>query len=370
MMKRTLTIEQAREVAKASNLPGLVERVEAAAVSGWDVLTLLAMQQADGTYDVGVDAPTGVMVAWFLPEYIAERVAVPGGEDAGDLHVTLAYLGDAATFTLEDQRKLIGAVGAAVKKHHNLSGKIGGTGRFVNGEDTDPYWVGVEIPGLAELRATLVDELTLAGISLAGHGAAGEYTPHITVAYLPKDQATPAITYQPTSVGVSQLTICVGPNRFVMELPYEDEWSQGGWAPEIVNKALDTVEEDRYTLGPWYIPDKLDAHGEWTDKHELQKSFWQYIGQEDKAIRKQHDLDVVAGEIRDGVIWPFPITVPLTKADGTVTEHTFPAGTPFLGVHWTDDQAWQDVKDGKLSGYSIGGKSRRMLVDLPTHDGE
>jgi hypothetical protein len=35
-----------------------------------------------------------------------------------------------------------------------------------------------------------------------------------------------------------------------------------------------------------------------------------------------------------------------------------------MGVQW-EPWAWELVKKGKLTGYSIGGKAERMLVDLP-----
>jgi hypothetical protein len=150
---------------------------------------------------------------------------------------------------------------------------------------------------------------------------------------------------------------------------YEDDWHPGGWAPQIVSKALDQVEEERYTLAPWYIPDRLDAHGEWTDPRELQKTFHAYLAKEDRAIRLQHNTDIVAGRWADGVVWPVEFTTTLQKADGTQTEHTFPAGTPYLGVYW-EPWAWELVKAGKLRGYSIGGSSSRMLVNLPEPDAD
>ena len=43
---------------------------------------------------------------------------------------------------------------------------------------------------------------------------------------------------------------------------------------ELLHKA---DNEHRFTLGPWYIPNRYDAHGEWTDADELQKSLWEYV---------------------------------------------------------------------------------------------
>ena len=129
---------------------------------------------------------------------------------------------------------------------------------------------------------------------------------------------------------------------------------------ETVYKA----DEKRFTLGPWYIPDRADAHGEWTDPEELQKALWNYVKSGDRRIRLQHNKNVVAGEWVETMTWPYPVTVPITKADGSMGEHTYPTGTVFMGVQW-EPWAWEMVKAGKLTGYSSGGKAERLLVDLP-----
>lgn len=125
--------------------------------------------------------------------------------------------------------------------------------------------------------------------------------------------------------------------------------------------------EKRFTLGPWYIPDRQDAHGEWTDSEELQTALWDYVKSGDRRIRLQHNKNVVAGEWVETMTWPYPVTVPMKKADGSESPVTYPSGTVFMGVQW-EPWAWELVKKGKLTGYSIGGKSERMMVDFPEED--
>lgn len=141
--------------------------------------------------------------------------------------------------------------------------------------------------------------------------------------------------------------------------------AEGGTATVIGQvRDLFKADEKRFTLGPWYIPNQEDAHGEWTDTEELQKALWNYVKGGDRRIRLQHNKDVVAGEWVETMTWPYPVTVPITKSDGVEDTHTYPAGTVFMGVQW-EPWAWSMVKAGKLTGYSIGGKAERMLVDLP-----
>ena len=145
------------------------------------------------------------------------------------------------------------------------------------------------------------------------------------------------------------------------------------WAESIVRRAenaeksMDVIkadEERKFTLAPMYIPDRLDAHNEWTDADELQKAVWDYVKSNDRRIRLQHNKDVVAGEWVEIMTFPYELTVPMKKADGSTTSATYPPHTVFLGVQW-EDWAWDMVKTGKLRGYSIGGKAARLSADLP-----
>jgi hypothetical protein len=126
--------------------------------------------------------------------------------------------------------------------------------------------------------------------------------------------------------------------------------------------------EKQFTLGAMYIPDRIDAHGEWTDAEELQRAVWDYVRSGDRRIRLQHNRDVVAGEWVEVMAFPYPLTVPIENANGLQTTHTYPANTVFLGVIW-EDWAWEKIKKGEILGYSIGGKAERLYVDMEKADG-
>jgi hypothetical protein len=124
--------------------------------------------------------------------------------------------------------------------------------------------------------------------------------------------------------------------------------------------------EQRYTLGPWYVPNQKDAHGEWTDPEELQKALWGYVENGDRDIRLQHNVNIVAGKWVEAMMWPHAVEVPMLKADtNEIVKTTFPAGTAFLGVQW-EPWAWELVKKGEIRGFSIGGTGSPIEVDLPT----
>jgi hypothetical protein len=148
-------------------------------------------------------------------------------------------------------------------------------------------------------------------------------------------------------------------------------WITGGpltdEAPKELEKArfLRKADEARFTLGPLYVPDFMDAHGEWTDADELQPAVWGWVRSGDRRIFLQHDTEVEAGEWVEVMTMPQSWTVDMLDNKGNpIGEITYPPNTVFLGVIW-NEESWQLVKDGKLRGYSIGGFSDRMLADLP-----
>lgn len=126
------------------------------------------------------------------------------------------------------------------------------------------------------------------------------------------------------------------------------------WDADVIKAA-----EDRYTLAAWYIPNKVDAHGEWTDPDTLQKAAWGYVQAGDRRIRLQHDTSIVAGEWVEIMSWPQPVT--MQKASGQTVE--YPAGTVFMGVKW-EPWAWELVKAGKVTGMSIGGTATRAPINV------
>ena len=130
---------------------------------------------------------------------------------------------------------------------------------------------------------------------------------------------------------------------------------------ELLHKA---DSEHRFTLGPWYIPNRYDAHGEWTDADELQKALWEYVRSGDRGIRLQHNRDVVAGEWVEAMSFPVPVTIDMKK-DAGGKQVTYPAGTVFLGVQWKP-WAWDMVKEGRIRGFSIGGAAARVEMTMPT----
>jgi hypothetical protein len=151
-----------------------------------------------------------------------------------------------------------------------------------------------------------------------------------------------------------------GPTSDSVHVPTTD------WRKKPSHLAKAEVEEERYTFSPWYVPDVVDAHGEWTDPREVQHAFWRYLANEDRDIRLQHNTDIVAGRWVEGATWPYEVEVEVKHPEGEV-QYTFPAGTPFLGIIW-EPWAWELIKSGEIRGLSIGGTAQRAELELSKLD--
>lgn len=81
-----------------------------------------------------VDHSDGCMVACHPTTMEAGAIAQPGGQPAGDLHVTLAYLPNPP----EDFSALHGIVAKVASDHATIPGKVSGAGYFAPADDAKP----------------------------------------------------------------------------------------------------------------------------------------------------------------------------------------------------------------------------------------
>jgi HK97 family phage portal protein len=137
---------------------------------------------------------TGVMVAFALPTGAAltlhQLAQDTFGENAeitpaDEMHITLAYFGDADTVNCS-RETLTALVRAFAAEHSPINGMVGGVGRFTNAEadGRSAVYASFDSPMLPRLQRDLMDLLDGAGVSVdKSHG----FTPHITLAYADAD---------------------------------------------------------------------------------------------------------------------------------------------------------------------------------------
>nr|WP_275416294.1 2'-5' RNA ligase family protein [Streptomyces sp. SID13666] len=143
----------------------------------------------------------GVMVALYPARDIAARIAHPDGTPPAELHITLAYLGDADQLPGHPD-DLPDLVRAAITNSEPLQGSIGGIGRFPDTGSGVPTWIPIDVPGLTALRERVADALAASPLSEAVRTDHG-FTPHLTLGYdLPDVADVPAIPLQFNTVHV------------------------------------------------------------------------------------------------------------------------------------------------------------------------
>lgn len=200
----------------------------------------------------GLDVPeveeepehTGVMVALMMPPGIAEALVIPGGEKPGDLHLTLAFLGDSTEIPLENKKLVMDALDQFYTTAKPLTGEISGIGLFNNAEEggTNAFYASFDSPDLAQFRANLISALSFNGMSVvSNHG----FTPHITLAYLPAGAAIPQISLPKIPVTFNSVTLMWGGQPF--EWLLDEKSLKPGEADGVVDlfdKGLDAASKE------------------------------------------------------------------------------------------------------------------------------
>lgn len=165
---------------------------------------------------------TGTMVALHLPLDVAKKIALPGGEEAKSMHITLAYLGKG----LSEQQKKMAA--HAVRKFagtiiDGLKVTLGGVGRFsasTTTEGRDVVYLSVDSPALTRVRPYLVEELMEVGLKPSDtHG----FVPHVTLAYIPKDADTPLKRFEPIDVKFDTISLTIADEQMSFPLKLSKE---------------------------------------------------------------------------------------------------------------------------------------------------
>ena len=152
----------------------------------------------------------GVMIACYPGPATRKKIAVPGGEEVGDLHMTVVYLGDANQVGEEKLLEVSRICSRLAQRTPPLRGALSGVGRFSSSKTSsgkDVLYLSVDAPELPELRDKLVRALTRAGVVVPkDHG----FTPHITLAYIDPSSYSPLNRVDPMRTTFGKLTLSVG----------------------------------------------------------------------------------------------------------------------------------------------------------------
>lgn len=112
-------------------------------------------------------------------------------------------------------------------------------------------------------------------------------------------------------------------------------------------------EEKRIVTGVVYEPDVLDAHDEFMTEAEIEKSAHLFM-KEFRNVDKQHDFTSGYGEVIES--W-------VAKSDMKLGDEDIKKGTWLMSVHVTDDDTWEGIQKGEITGFSMGGVGERVEHD-------
>jgi DNA adenine methylase len=115
-------------------------------------------------------------------------------------------------------------------------------------------------------------------------------------------------------------------------------------------KGADPADE-RYVLGVVLEPEVVDAQGDIYSPDEVRQAAHRFM-EEFGGLGLMHRMRV-NGQVK--VLESY-----LAPVDFAVGETTVRKGTWLLAVRILSDELWAEVKDGKLTGFSIGGSARRV----------
>jgi len=210
-------------------------------------------EPGDGTPDFS----DGVMVALPLDDDTAQQLAVPGGLDPGEMHVTLAYLGNTGDCPV-DADGLAELVAEWAAQQQPLSGEVSGPATFEGSDNADnPVQVALaDVPGLPEARQSLLDHLAGNGIEQQSDHA---FTPHVTRQYGSDPVSTDGLGGTPLNFdqvgvwhGTDQRNIPLGPVTAAFN-PSEARDPTGKWTAGGGSQA-NALEANRKTTAPHAVP--------------------------------------------------------------------------------------------------------------------
>lgn len=173
------------------------------------------------------DYSDGCMIALYPAPEVAQALAVDDGLPPEEMHVTVAYLGDAADVDADALREIV----ASLAERQPFTAQISGHARFTGG-DKDVIVALIDSPDLEDLRRDTLDALYERGIQPPrDHG----YTAHCTITYLDPDDEAPLTRLVAQQVEFTAIAAVHGTDRtdFPLEHPIAAparEAFAAGWA--------------------------------------------------------------------------------------------------------------------------------------------
>lgn len=316
----------------------------------------ISMQTGDLPPNKQVDEPEqehkGVMLALWVPGGVAKSLAVEGGNNPDDMHLTLGYFGKLGTdVTTEQADAMFKCVSMAAKTAKPFKGSISGVGRFAGtntSDGKDVLYASVDLPGLAKFRTELMEEMQKC--SGVVKSEVHDFTPHITLKYIAEDEPSPIQKLGRQEVAFSHIVMAVGKDKRVINLG-EVEQTFKRWMP-----ICKVESERRRVTGIVLQPEVVDAQADVISAEAIEDAAHAFLANYNTKTKVGLQHSVAPGS----PVGQFPKGLHLVESYVAPVEmilngRPIKKGTWLMTVFVEDDEVWARVKSGQIRGFSIGG---------------
>jgi len=123
---------------------------------------------------------------------------------------------------------------------------------------------------------------------------------------------------------------------------------------EVEFQVLKQEDEQRTVLGIVLEPEEIDAQEDIYSEDEITQTAWRFM-------ERYQQFGLMHKEILQSIL---PLESFIAPVDFEIDGQFVKKGTWLLRVRVLDDEIWQDVRSGRLTGFSIGGSALRRIESV------
>lgn len=285
----------------------------------------------------------------------AEHLAIDGGEDPKDFHVTLAYGYYHPQSDVEDTATRIQSAREKAVKYLPDTLKLDAIGRFEASDSSDGkdvIYARVAPGQLEKAHNILLKELKNNGLPI--QDTFDEYNPHMTLAYIDPDEEVElkeideTVTIKNLTEGFETDEASSKENQSTFNIAKTDDDKRlvFGWALVAKDKDGNVIRDHQNDI---------------VDEDDLEEGAYEYV----LNFRDSGEEHLPGLRKKARMVESCVFTEEKQKALG-IPQGIVPTGW-WIGFYVDDDEAWNKIKNGTYKMFSIEGKAIRVPVDEVQH---
>lgn len=285
----------------------------------------------------------------------AEHLAIDGGEDPKDFHVTLLYGYYQPVSDVEDTAVRIQSAREIAVKYLPDTLKLNAIGRFEasnSSDGKDVIYARVAPGQLEKAHDILLKELNERGLKV--QPTFDEYNPHMTLAYIDPDEEVElkdideTVTIENLTEGFETDEASSKENESTFNIAKTDDDKRlvFGWALVAKDKDGNVIKDHQNDI---------------VDEDDLEEGAYEYV----LNFRDSGEEHLPGLRKKARMVESCVFTEEKQKALG-IPKGVIPTGW-WIGFYVDDDEAWNKIKNGTYKMFSIEGKAIRVPVDEVQH---